>query len=275
MVIECPLPLWLSSGATTITSPSAFSDWASARIPGARTPSSLLTRMRYVDGWGATLVTGASTARTISATRTPSFRMLRSLAQVESEDLDDFGRTPGRGSIDGPRDEAEQNHGQERHQQGEERRENGAGNRNDEDDRNDRHQYQSDRYAEDAEYELEEETNRKEHRPEENLHDEGDGGHREERDHNDRAQHEEDEHVIEIYARRPPEVPASGAGPRARAGRSGAGIPAWSPVVHRDFARSAFRRRSREASENSGARRTRRTGPVERPSSQSIPSRSP
>jgi hypothetical protein len=46
MVIECPLPLWLSSGATTSTSPNALSACATARIPGARTPSSLPTRMR-------------------------------------------------------------------------------------------------------------------------------------------------------------------------------------------------------------------------------------
>ena len=43
---EWLFPLCTSDGATTITSPSAFSACASAASPGARTPSSLLIRMR-------------------------------------------------------------------------------------------------------------------------------------------------------------------------------------------------------------------------------------
>ena len=50
VTIECPLPLWFSAGATMMTSPIACSRCAMAAMPGARTPSSLLTRMRYGGG---------------------------------------------------------------------------------------------------------------------------------------------------------------------------------------------------------------------------------
>ena len=46
VTIEWPLPLWFSAGATMMTSPMACRICATAAMPGARTPSSLLTRMR-------------------------------------------------------------------------------------------------------------------------------------------------------------------------------------------------------------------------------------
>src|SRR5688572_206815 len=48
--MECPAPLEFSAGATIDTSPIACRICASAAMPGARTPSSLLTRIRYAGG---------------------------------------------------------------------------------------------------------------------------------------------------------------------------------------------------------------------------------
>src|SRR5688572_24831887 len=50
VMIECPFPVWLSAGPTMMGVPIAWSAWATAAIPGARTPSSLTTRMRYGGG---------------------------------------------------------------------------------------------------------------------------------------------------------------------------------------------------------------------------------
>ena len=46
MVIACPMALCGLSGATTITRPNAIISSAKVRIPGAKMPSSLVTRMR-------------------------------------------------------------------------------------------------------------------------------------------------------------------------------------------------------------------------------------
>src|SRR5688572_28558607 len=50
VMIECPFPVWLSAGPTMMGVPIAWSAWATAAIPGARTPSTLTTRMRYGGG---------------------------------------------------------------------------------------------------------------------------------------------------------------------------------------------------------------------------------
>ena len=50
VTIECPFPLWFSDGPTMITWPIAWRICATAASPGARTPSSLLIRIRYGGG---------------------------------------------------------------------------------------------------------------------------------------------------------------------------------------------------------------------------------
>src|SRR5688572_7371094 len=79
VTIEWPFPLWFSAGATIVTSPIACSTCASAARPGARTPSSLLTRIRYGGGGCRRCC-----AKVGASSHTPSSRARRTRATAEA-----------------------------------------------------------------------------------------------------------------------------------------------------------------------------------------------
>src|ERR1051325_6410507 len=97
------------------TSPIACSVCATMAIPGARTPSSLLIRMRYGGGCGRDCCARAGTRRPSATdntrgTRTP--RLLGMAPRVSERG----GWTPDH-LVDGPGEQREENDGQERRKQ--------------------------------------------------------------------------------------------------------------------------------------------------------------
>src|SRR5688572_22007163 len=84
--MECPAPLEFSAGATIDTSPIACRICASAAMPGAFTPSSLLTRIRY--GGGCRVCCADAGASSTAATRSARRTLVRCMKEEISRNLD-------------------------------------------------------------------------------------------------------------------------------------------------------------------------------------------
>src|SRR5689334_2413256 len=175
VTMECPLPLWFSAGATMWTSPMAWRICATAAMPGARTPSSLATRIRYGGGSGRCCATApprsAQPATTIAVTAKKARRIeLERSLEVLLRPEAGFGRLR-RGRLlracpeNRPAEEAEQRHREERDRERKQR----ANQPDHGGHRHERRRHDAEEQPEEAEDDFEEDAEREGEDPEDDV----------------------------------------------------------------------------------------------------------